>query len=142
MIQKIRTALLSLAALSIVAVPVLVAAPAVYAQVTPQNINQDLCSGSNIDLTGGSSGQCASASTTTFNQLLARIINILSIIVGVVAVVMIIVGGLRYITSGGDSSKVGTAKTTIIYAIVGLVIVALAQLVVHFVLNESSKIAG
>lgn len=142
MIQKIKTVLLSVATLSLVAVPVMVAAPTVYAQVTSQNINQDLCSGSELDLTGGSSGQCAAASTTSFNQLLARIINVLSIIVGVIAVVMIIVGGLRYITSGGDSGKVGTAKTTIIYAIVGLVIVALAQLIVHFVLNESSKIAG
>ena len=142
MIQKLKAALLSVATLSLVAVPALVVAPAAYAQVTPQNINQDLCSGSNLDLTGGSSGQCASASTTSFNALLSRIINVLSIIVGVIAVVMIIVGGLRYITSGGDSSKVGAAKTTIIYAIVGLVIVALAQLIVHFVLNESSKIAG
>ena len=50
---------------------------------------------------------------------------------------MIIVGGLRYITSGGESSNISGAKTTIIYALVGLVIVALAQFIVHFVLNKA-----
>ena len=52
-----------------------------------------------------------------------------AIIVGVVAIIMIIVGGFRYITSGGDSSKVGSAKNTIIYAIIGLILVALAQII-------------
>lgn len=141
MIQKLKAALLSLATLSVVAIPALVAVPA-YAQVNSGQINNDLCSGTQFDLSGNSAGQCTGASTTSFNSLLARIINVFSIIVGVIAVIMIIVGGLRYITSGGDSSKVGTAKSTILYAIIGLVIVALAQLVVHFVLNESSKITG
>jgi hypothetical protein len=53
-----------------------------------------------------------------------------------VAVIMIIVGGLKYITSGGDSNNVSSAKSTIIYAIIGLVVVALAQFIVQFVLNK------
>jgi len=57
----------------------------------------------------------------------------LSVIVGVAAVIMIILSGLRYITSGGDASKVGAAKSSLIYALIGLVIVALAQVIVHFV---------
>ena len=48
---------------------------------------------------------------------------------------MIVVGGLKYITSGGDSSNVTGAKNTILYAIIGLIIVALAQLLVRFVLR-------
>jgi len=56
----------------------------------------------------------------------------------VAAVIMIIVGGFRYITSGGDSTRVGGAKNTLIYAIVGLIIVALAQAIVHFVLNNAT----
>jgi hypothetical protein len=53
---------------------------------------------------------------------------------------MIIYGGFRYITSGGDSGRVGNAKNTLIYAIIGLVIVALAQLIVHFVLNQATTV--
>jgi hypothetical protein len=49
---------------------------------------------------------------------------------------MIIIGGFQYITSSGDSGKVGTAKNTILYAIIGLVIVALAQFIVRFVLSR------
>jgi len=54
-------------------------------------------------------------------------------------VIMIIVGGFRYITSGGESGNVSGAKNTLIYAIVGLVIVALAQIIVHYVLNTASS---
>jgi hypothetical protein len=53
---------------------------------------------------------------------------------------MIVFGGFKYITSGGDSNNVSGAKNTIIYAIIGLVIVALAQLIVHFVLNQTSNL--
>jgi hypothetical protein len=49
---------------------------------------------------------------------------------------MIMVGGFKYVTSGGDGSKVSSAKSTIIYAIVGLVIVALSQGIVKLVLNK------
>jgi hypothetical protein len=51
---------------------------------------------------------------------------------------MIIYGGFRYITSGGDSGRVGSAKNTLIYAIVGLIIVALAQLIVNFVITQAN----
>jgi uncharacterized membrane protein len=63
------------------------------------------------------------------------IVNIFSIIVAIVAVIMIIWGGFKYVTSGGDSGNITAAKNTIIYAIVGLVIVALAQFLVQFVLD-------
>jgi hypothetical protein len=70
---------------------------------------------------------------TALNTTVRAILNILSVIVGVAAVIMIILSGLRYITSGGDASKVGAAKSSLIYALIGLVIVALAQVIVHFV---------
>jgi hypothetical protein len=52
---------------------------------------------------------------------------------------MIILGGLKYITSGGDAQKVASAKSALIYAIVGLVIVALAQAIVRFVLGKATS---
>jgi cytochrome bd-type quinol oxidase subunit 2 len=76
------------------------------------------------------------------NSLIKNIINIFSVVVGIVAVIMIIVGGFRYITSGGDSGNVTTAKNTILYALVGLVIVALAQFIVRFVLEKSTGLTN
>jgi len=52
---------------------------------------------------------------------------------------MLIFGGFRYVTSGGKQESVTSAKNTIIYAIIGLVIVALAQIIVQFVLNKTSQ---
>ncbi len=78
---------------------------------------------------------------TDLQSILTRAVNIFSLIVGVIAVIMIIVGGLKYITSGGDSGNVSSAKNTIIYAIVGLIIVALAQFIVRFVLGTTSGIS-
>jgi len=77
------------------------------------------------------------SSPDDLNSTVANIINLLSIAVGVVAVIMIIVGGFRYITSGGKQESITSAKNTLLYAIIGLIIVALAQVIVQFVLNKS-----
>lgn len=82
------------------------------------------------------------AADTSIDELITNIVNIFSVIVGVIAVIMIIIGGFRYVTSGGDSSNVTSAKNTIMYAIIGLIIVALAQIIVRFVLNQSNDING
>lgn len=87
---------------------------------------------------------CGGQQDTSSNiaAILTDIINIFSVIVGAVAVIMIIVGGFKYITSGGESSNVSGAKSTIVYAIVGLVIVVLAQVIVRFVLSKSISAAS
>jgi len=113
------------------------AAP-VYAQDAQQQINNGLCAGSNLEFTENP-GQCnvaTSDATTKINDIIHTIVNLLSAIVGVVAVIMIIVGGFRYITSGGNDTSVTSAKNTILYAIIGLVVVALAQLIVRFTLSK------
>lgn len=93
---------------------------------------------------GDSTIDCASTnvSTNDITKLARRIITAFSIIVGAASVIMIIYGGFRYIISGGQSDRVGAAKNSLIYAIIGLVIVALAQLIIHFVLNQSSQVAN
>ena len=73
----------------------------------------------------------------TLNTVIKNVINVLTIIIGTVAVIMIIVGGTKYITSGGDSSKSASARSTIISAIIGLAIVALAQVIVQFVISKT-----
>lgn len=144
MIQKLKNTVLALAAVSLAIAPTMIMAPAAFAAVTQNQLQGDLCSGTNFNLTNGSSGSntCSTDQTNNLNGVLAKVINVFSIIVGVIAVIMIIVGGLRYITSGGDSGKVSTAKTTIIYALIGLVVVALAQLIVHYVLSQASTIGS
>lgn len=64
------------------------------------------------------------------------ITNILLFIVGAIAVIMIIVGGMRYVLSGGDSTKVTAAKNTILYAIIGIVVAILSYAVVRFVIGN------
>lgn len=104
-------------------------------------INNCLSQGSGLSITSGTACQPTTTAngTAKINNLITDIVNIFSAVVGIISVIMIIVGGFQYITSGGDTGKVGTAKTTIIYAIVGLIVVAFAQFLVQFVLN---KVAG
>jgi len=71
-------------------------------------------------------------------KLTSAIVGILSIIVGIAAVIVIIIAGFKYITSGGEASKIASAKTTLIYALVGLVVVVLAQVIVHFAINAAT----
>lgn len=109
------------------------------AQTAQQQINNGLCAGSNLQFTDNPTDQCAATSsdaTDQINSIVHTIVNLLSAIVGIVAVIMIIVGGFRYITSGGNDASVTSAKNTILYAIIGLVVVALAQVIVRFTLSK------
>lgn len=69
------------------------------------------------------------------NGVFTRITNTVLLIIGLVSVVMLLYGGLRYIISGGDSKKVTEAKNTVLYAIIGLIVAILAYAIVNFVLN-------
>ena len=97
-----------------------------------------------INSATGSSQSCGGQTTITtgIGNVAREVVNILSVVVGVVAVIFLIYGGFRYITSGGESGSVSNAKNTLIYAVVGLVIVALAQVIVHWVLNSSTSISN
>lgn len=66
--------------------------------------------------------------------LIATIGNILLWLVGILSVIFLIWGGIRYITSAGDANKVTAAKNTIVYAIVGLVVAIFAYALVNFVI--------
>ncbi len=66
------------------------------------------------------------------------VVQIISYIAGAVAVIMIIVSGFNYITSGGDSNKVAAAKNTLIYAVIGIAIAVLAQVIVNVTVKTAS----
>lgn len=67
--------------------------------------------------------------------LIQTIINVLLFIIGAVAVIMIIVGGFRYVTSNGDSSALTGAKNTILYAVIGLIVAIFAYAIVNWVIG-------
>ncbi|MEX2006684.1 MAG: pilin [Candidatus Saccharimonadales bacterium] len=100
-------------------------------------ISRGLCTGANLEFSTNPTDSCDDRSSAEkINAIVHSIINLISAIVGIVAVVMIIWGGLRYVTSGGNEAGVTSAKNTILYAIIGLIIVALAQLMVRFTLSK------
>jgi hypothetical protein len=141
MLQKFRNQLIVLAAVT-VAVLLLALPTVVLAQVpTNPDVQNQLCTGADQLQIGETNVNCQNleGDESGFNDLLAQIINIISVIVGVVAVIMIIYGGFRYITSGGTAEKVTAAKNTILYGIIGLIIVALAQVIVRFVLKQVTE---
>lgn len=144
MIKKIKNSLLILVTMLATLVPATVPASVVFAAPC-SNIGNEVGNGASGAASGTGSVDtnfCNSqtgTSNTDVTAIASKIVNVFSVIVGAVSVLMIIYGGFRYITSGGDSGRVGNAKNTLIYAIVGLVIVALAQLIVHFVLNFTSS---
>lgn len=77
-------------------------------------------------------------STEGVERTIRTVTDILSIVIGAAAVIVILLSGFKYITSAGDSGKITSAKQTLIYAVVGLVIAALAQVIVNFVLQETN----
>lgn len=85
---------------------------------------------------GLAGAECGGAEEKKVSDTVATIVNILSWIVGLAAVIMIIISGLKYVTSNGDSNSISSAKSTLVYAIIGLIIVALAQVIVAFVLDS------
>lgn len=64
-------------------------------------------------------------------------ISLLSYVAGVAAIIMIIYSGLKYITSGGDAGKVSSAKSTLIYALIGVAVAVLAQLFVRVIITQA-----
>jgi hypothetical protein len=91
-----------------------------------------------VNQASGKDCNATSNPDTTVNATVRTVINLMSVIVGIVAVIMIILGGFRYITSAGAAEKVSGAKNTILYAIIGLIIVALAQVIVRYVLTKAT----
>jgi hypothetical protein len=128
---------IKLLAAALFAAPLLFAGSALAAEPDIQN---SLCGGTSLSTKSTTCAESTTAANTTIDGIIATVINLFSLVVGVVAVIMIIIGGLKYITSGGDSGNVTGAKNTILYAVIGLVVVALAQIIVRFVLNRATTV--
>lgn len=81
-------------------------------------------------------GVSCGSSPTTVPIAIGKIVNLLLFIIGAVAVIMIVIGGLRYVLSGGDPKNTTAAKDTILYAVVGVIVALLAYAIVNFVLKQ------
>jgi len=145
MLKKIKNhALLIISALTLIAPATL---PLATSYADCGGVANSVAQGAQKASGGGSvscdpNGGINSSSGNSIGDFASTIVNIFSIIVGAAAIIMIIYAGFRYITSGGSTERIGGAKTTLIYAIIGLVVVALAQVLVHFVLSESINAAN
>jgi ABC-type Fe3+ transport system permease subunit len=120
--KKIITALLSLVAV----VGFVAAVPQVALAQSPA---EQIQGGVNdIDPEGGEGAGLEESITT--------IVNILLFLLGAIAVVMIVIGGIRYATSNGEQSAISSAKNTILYAVIGLIVAILAYAIVNFVITQ------
>lgn len=68
---------------------------------------------------------------------LNRILSIIFVTIGALAVLMIVISGLRYIAAQGEPNKMAEAKNMIVYSLIGLVISALAATFVNYVLGRA-----
>ena len=86
-----------------------------------------------INAAGGGSG-----SGGNLSRAIKNVINVLLFILGAIAVIMIVIGGIKYTISNGDASNIKSAKDTILYAVIGLIIALMAYAIVNFVVGAFS----
>ena len=115
--MKIKNLLITLVAVSLLATPTLALAQ-FGEQVTP--------------FTGTATGNTVAAVVAA----IAAVVNPLLAILGIIAIIFIVIGGVRYLTSQGDEDAVALAKNTIVYAIIGLLVVFISAVVVNLVFNS------
>lgn len=84
---------------------------------------------------GSTSAICADKNNTG-TSMIRNVIDLLFYAIGVISVIVIIIGGIKFITADGDSSKIKSARETILYAVVGLIVALLAFAIVEFTVNN------
>lgn len=133
----IKKSLQALLVVPVVALGVSLAVPALHPQGAFAAGN---CDPSALNINAGA--DCAQASsgqpTNLFGTggIFTKITDVLLFIIGAISVIMLIIGGIRYVVSGGDSGAVTSAKNTILYAVIGIVVALLAYALVHFVITS------
>lgn len=125
---------------AILVVPALVAVLGLAAAPAYAATDLSLQNGANSAQGNDQSGNAACLFGTEDNcqgdGLFKTITNVLLFVIGAISVIMLVIGGIRYTVSGGDSTQVQGAKNTILYAIVGIIVAILAYAVVNFVISS------
>ncbi len=125
-----------LLALAAIATPLLIAAtPTASTAFAVTCASAADCVTSGVDGAGGTTAPKAQSGP----QIIKLIVDVLLFVVGAVSVVMIVIGGLKYVLSNGDSSQVKSAKDTIFYAVIGLVVAGLGYAIVNWVISMLFK---
>ncbi len=125
--QKCKSAVLALAlVLGLATAPLAVSVVSESAHA--QTAKEQICKGIN-----NGSEKCSTSGDNDLGGWIRGIINVILYILGAIAVLMIVIGGLRYVLSGGEASQTKSAKDTILYAVIGLVVALLAYAIVNFV---------
>lgn len=91
-----------------------------------------------IDATGTKKTNCGDSGDAAcgIGDAVETVTNVLLFIIGAISVIMIILGGIRYVLSNGEAQQIAAAKNTILYAVIGLVVALLAYAIVGFVINQ------
>lgn len=106
------------------------------ALVSPQSALAAQCVSASNCVSQGVTNVGGTGTTQNFNQIVRTIVNVLLFLIGIVAVIMIIFGAFRYITSNGAPDQAKAARNTIMYAVVGLVLAIAAYAIVRFVIGR------
>ena len=82
------------------------------------------------------SAACDTGDGNPITGVIKNITNVVSAVVGIAAVIMIIVGGISMMLAGGDTQKFANGRNTVLYAVIGIIVVVLAQALVRFILSR------
>lgn len=82
------------------------------------------------------SAACNTGGGNPIERIIKNITNVVSAVVGIAAVIMIIVGGISMMLAGGDTQKFANGRNTVLYAVIGIIVVVLAQALVRFILSR------
>ena len=118
---------------------VLIAVFMASSQASAISINSGACSA--ISSSGGESAICMNQNENVTSQdgFVANLTRIILFLVGTAAVIMIVIGGIKYATANGDATKIKSAKDTIMYSVVGLIVALMAYAIVGFVVSSVAQ---
>lgn len=128
MIKRFTSALMSL---MILATPLF--SPVAVRAAADTTIKDSICAGVNAS---GASGCSNVNGSSDISKVLTTVLTILQVLAGILAVFYITIAGLKFITSGGGSDGVKSARNNILYSAIGLIVVLVSRLIVVFVLNK------
>jgi uncharacterized membrane protein YuzA (DUF378 family) len=133
MFRRLKTLLLAVALAGCI-VPAVVSVTASAQEV---DVFKQACDSAQGAGKGSEACTVTGADTVTgTNGVLAKATRLISYLAGISAIILLVIAGIQYITSQGDAGGVSAAKKTVIYALVGLFVVVVAQSIVVFVLNR------
>lgn len=123
MIKKLKQLILPTLLVVGIAISVIVPTTTVKAaDLDPCTLNPGMCAGKETDV----------------NNIFKTIVNVLLFVVGIIAVIMIIISGIRYTASAGNANSVAGAKNTLLYSVIGLVVAIFAYAIINFIVFKAT----